>query len=234
MGSTNKETMTFSRLSPRRHWTNLFTRYTVGVGGGAVIGAITLIFAYLLWVVAPILLPAEIEDPAEYNLGDRPTTLIDVSENGEVIFRASADGFIEFFSIEDGRVLRAYNLNKSIKSARRVSPLVDTYALLDNNNNLLFVRAEYIVNFVNGERQLSPKLSFPFSNRSIPLGEVAYLDTQLVDDELVIAAVNNNELTLTKYKNTETGFPLSKPSKISVLSSVVAEHVFLGPRNLWI
>ena len=234
MGSTKKETMTFGRLSPRRHWTNLFTRYTVGVGGGAVIGAITLIFAYLLWVVAPILLPAEIEDPAEYNLGDRPTTLIDVSENGEVIFRASADGFIEFFSIEDGRVLRAYNLNKSIKSARRVSPLVDTYALLDNNNNLLFVRAEYIVNFVNGERQLSPKLSFPFSNRSIPLGEVAYLDTQLVDDELVIAAVNNNELTLTKYKNTETGFPLSKPSKISVLSSVVAEHVFLGPRNQWI
>lgn len=234
MGSTKKETMTFGRLSPRRHWTNLFTRYTVGVGGGAVIGAITLIFAYLLWVVAPILLPAEIEDPAEYNLGDRPTTLIDVSENGEVIFRASADGFIEFFSIEDGRVLRAYNLNKSIKSARRVSPLVDTYALLDNNNNLLFVRAEYIVNFVNGERQLSPKLSFPFSNRSIPLGEVAYLDTQLVDDELVIAAVNNNELTLTKYKNTETGFPLSKPSKISVLSSVVAEHVFIGPRNQWI
>ena len=234
MGSTKKETMTFGRLSPRRHWTNLFTRYTVGVGGGAVIGAITLIFAYLLWVVAPILLPAEIEDPAEYNLGDRPTTLIDVSENGEVIFRASADGFIEFFSIEDGRVLRAYNLNKSIKSARRVSPLVDTYALLDNNNNLLFVRAEYIVNFVNGERQLSPNLSFPFSNRSIPLGEVAYLDTQLVDDELVIAAVNNNELTLTKYKNTETGFPLSKPSKISVLSSVVAEHVFLGPRNQWI
>ena len=100
MRGTNKETMTFSRLSPRRHWTNLFTRYTVGVGGGAVIGAITLIFAYLLWVVAPILLPAEIEDPAEYDLSDRPTTLIDVSENGEVIFRASADGFIEFFSID--------------------------------------------------------------------------------------------------------------------------------------
>ena len=106
MRSTNKETVTSSRLSPRRHWTNLLTRYTVGVGGGAVIGAITLIFAYLLWVVAPILLPAEIEDPAEYDLSDRPTTLIDVSENGEVIFRASADGFIEFFSIEDGRVLR--------------------------------------------------------------------------------------------------------------------------------
>ena len=49
------------RLSPRRHWTNVLTRYTVGVGGAAVIGAITLIFAYLLWVVAPILLPAEID-----------------------------------------------------------------------------------------------------------------------------------------------------------------------------
>ena len=38
----------------RRHWTNRITETVVGIGGGAVIAAITLIFAYLLWVVAPI------------------------------------------------------------------------------------------------------------------------------------------------------------------------------------
>jgi phosphate transport system permease protein len=177
------------RLSSRRHWTNVLTRYTVGVGGAAVIGAITLIFAYLLWVVAPILLPANIETPTEYQLNDRETALMDVSENGEVMFRVGNDGVVEFFSIDDGRGLAAYDLKLNITQAQRVSPLVDTYALLDTNNNLLFIKADYIVNFVDGQRRLSPQLSFPFSNRSISMGDIEHFDVQLADDDLVIAGV---------------------------------------------
>lgn len=222
------------RLSSRRHWTNVLTRYTVGVGGAAVIGAITLIFAYLLWVVAPILLPADIETPTEYQLNDREAALMDVSENGEVMFRIGNDGVVEFFSIDDGRGLAAYDLKLNITHAQRVSPLVDTYALLDTNNNLLFIKADYIVDFVDGKRRLSPQLSFPFSNRSIPMGDIAHFDVQLADDDLVIAGVKGGQLTLTRYKNTELGYPLSGSSQISLMSTVNAEHVFLGPRNQWI
>ena len=49
------------RLSRKRYWSNKATQWVVGLGGAAVIGAITTIFAYLLWVVAPILLPASID-----------------------------------------------------------------------------------------------------------------------------------------------------------------------------
>ena len=222
------------RLSSRRHWTNVLTRYTVGVGGAAVIGAITLIFAYLLWVVAPILLPADIEAPTEYQLNDRAAALMDVSENGEVMFRVGNDGVVEFFSIEDGRGLAAYDLKLDITRAQRVSPLVDTYALLDTDNNLLFIKADYIVNFVDGQRRLLPQLSFPFSNRSIPMGDIEHFDVQLADDDLVIAGVNGGQLALTRYKNTELGYPLPGSSQISLMSTVNAEHVFLGPRNQWI
>jgi phosphate transport system permease protein len=222
------------RLSSRRHWTNVLTRYTVGVGGAAVIGAITLIFAYLLWVVAPILLPANIETPTEYQLNDRETALMDVSENGEVMFRIGNDGVVEFFSIDDGRGLAAYDLKLNITQAQRVSPLVDTYALLDTNNNLLFIKADYIVNFVDGQRRLSPQLSFPFSNRSISMGDIEHFDVQLADDDLVIAGVKGGQLALTRYQNTELGYPLSGSSQISLMSTVTAEHVFLGPRNQWI
>ena len=222
------------RLSPRRHWTNVLTRYTVGVGGAAVIGAITLIFAYLLWVVAPILLPAEITAPTEYRVVERPAALVDVSENGEAMVRISETGIVEFFSVADGSGIAAYDLGSTIVRAKRLSPLVDTYALLDNNNNLLFVKTDYIVDFDGGQRRLSPKLSFPFSNRSIPLGPLDNFDVQLADDDLVIATVRGSQVSLTRFKNVEIGYRLSGSAQVTLASTVQAQKVFLGPRNQWI
>jgi phosphate transport system permease protein len=77
------EVDSLGRLSRRRYWTNRVTETVVGVGGGAVIAAITLIFAYLLWVVAPIFASAKIEAGNQIQTVDRPTALVDVSENGE-------------------------------------------------------------------------------------------------------------------------------------------------------
>ena len=222
------------RLSPRRHWTNVLTRYTVGVGGAAVIGAITLIFAYLLWVVAPILLPAEITAPTEYRVVERPAALVDVSENGEAMVRISETGIVEFFSVADGSGIAAYDLGSTIVKAKRLSPLVDTYALLDNDNNLLFVKTDYIVDFDGGQRRLSPKLSFPFSNRSIPLGPLDNFDVQLADDDLVIATVRGSQVSLTRFKNVEIGYRLSGSAQVTLASTVQAREVFLGPRNQWI
>ena len=106
----------------------MLTRYTVGVGA-AVIGAITLIFAYLLMGCCADTPAGRHEAPTEYQLNDREAALMDVSENGEVMFRIGNDGVVEFFSIEDGRGLAAYDLKLDITRAQRVSPLVDTYAL---------------------------------------------------------------------------------------------------------
>ena len=68
----------------------------IGFGGAAVIGAITLIFAYLLWVVAPLLAPGSIDDLTQHAVVDRAPVLVDISENGEVALRLSANGIAEF------------------------------------------------------------------------------------------------------------------------------------------
>ena len=75
------------RLSRRRHWTNRITETVVGIGGGAVIAAITLIFAYLLWVVAPIFKSADIEQGNSLESPKDPA-LVDISEN-VVVSRAT-------------------------------------------------------------------------------------------------------------------------------------------------
>ena len=56
-----QEVDSVGHLSRRRYWTNRVTESVVGVGGGAVIAAITLIFGYLLWVVAPMFSSADIQ-----------------------------------------------------------------------------------------------------------------------------------------------------------------------------
>ena len=43
------ESISVGHLSARRAWSDRITKYVIGLGGGAVIVAITLIFAYLLW-----------------------------------------------------------------------------------------------------------------------------------------------------------------------------------------
>lgn len=143
------------RLSRRRYWTNRITETVVGLGGGAVIAAITLIFAYLLWVVAPIFKSADIEAGNQLRAAERPTALVDISENGEVVSRFSNNGIVEFYDQASGRALAGFDLGLQIRSIHRVYPLVDLYALTDDGSQLHFVRSQHIVNFENDQRQLA-------------------------------------------------------------------------------
>ena len=222
------------RLSRKRFWSNKATQWVVGLGGAAVIVAITTIFAYLLWVVAPILLPASIDSDLEFAVVERQPLLVDVSENGEAILRISSKGILEFFSAESGQAIAAYSLGINVKSAQRVYPTVDTYALLDEQNRLLFVSTQYIVDFDNGTRRLTPKLEFPFSKTPQNMGEIETFDAQWLDDELVIASNSGSTVNLRYFKNIENGYPLPKAFEVSVESVVDVTSLFLGPRNQWL
>ena len=222
------------RLSRKRYWSNKATQWVVGLGGAAVIGAITTIFAYLLWVVAPILLPASIDSHLDFAVVERQPLLVDVSENGEAILRISAKGILDFYDAESGQPIAAYNLGLNIKRAQRVYPTVDTYALLDEENRLLFVSTQYIVDFDDGTRRLTPKLEFPFSKTPQAMGNIESFDAQWLDDELVIASNAGATINLRYFNKIETGYPLPKAFEVSVSSVVDVSSLFLGPRNQWL
>jgi phosphate transport system permease protein len=226
--------MQTGRLSWRRHWSNRITRWIVGLGGAAVIGAITTIFAYLLWVVAPILLPASIDSHVDFEVVDRTPLLVDVSENGEAILRISAQGVLEFYDAESGRPLAAYSLGIELKSAQRVYPTVDSYALLDDANQLIFISTKYIVDFDEGIRRLTPRLEFPFSKTYQKMGPIQSFETQWIDDELIIASSDGSTINLRYFDNVEEGYRLPKAIEKSISSTVDVDSLFLGPRNQWL
>src|SRR5688572_10280444 len=77
-----------------RHFKDRFARHTVGIGGVAVLGSLTLIFVYLLVEVLPLFRPAHAEVRAEYRLpGDSGATLyLAAEEQSEIAMRVSSSG----------------------------------------------------------------------------------------------------------------------------------------------
>jgi phosphate transport system permease protein len=206
----------------------------VALGGAAVIGAITLIFAYLLWVVAPIFIPGDIDPNIEFAVVERPTALVDVSENGSVFQRISTSGIVEFYGAGDGVPIAAFDLKTPVADASRVYPEVDVYALITPQNEVLFLRTRYLVSFTDDVRQLTPKLSFPYSQQRIDLGPHHSFDALAFGNELTLATSLERTLTVRRYKGARNGSKLPTPTQVEISTQIVPARLFLGPRAQWV
>ena len=94
-------------LTDRQQWRLLkdrIARHAVALGGIGVIIAIVLIFFYLLYVVVPLLRPAQAEAVASYSLpgSEADTLYLAMEEQAEVALRIASDGQATFFSIAAG------------------------------------------------------------------------------------------------------------------------------------
>ena len=123
---------------------------------------------------------------------------------------------------------------QEVAQARRVYPETGLYAVQAPNGNLLFVRAQYIVGFVEGQRVLTPELDFPLGNRAVEIGNVAAFDAHFTGSDLVIAGAGGNSMVLRHFRNVELGFPLGSPRTVEIPTAFAPSHVFLGPRNEWV
>ena len=230
-----EESWELEALSKPRAFINRLTQWVVGFGGGAVIVAIALIFFYLLWVVAPIFAPASIDAPVRMALSPQPSRLVDISENGDALFRVAANGYLEFYDAQNGAPLATFGIDRPVVDARRIYPNVDLYSIEDEVGGLWIAQTRYVVGFAEGVRSLTPRLEFPFGTAplALPAGTTTY-DSQFSDGVLTIAAVHNQQLRLVQYKGVEFGNPLRRPQQVEVPLSRSFEHVWLGPRAQWL
>lgn len=229
------EATSIGKLAGRRYWSDRITRWVIAAGGAAVIGAITLIFAYLLWVVAPILLPGSIDAAETFKVSERDALLVDVSENGEVLLRLSADGIVEFYDSESGRGIAGYDLGTTLTRAQRVYPTVDLYALGTAEGKLIFLQTRYTVSFTDGVRKLTPRIEYPYPDTDISLPPGAAMDVHLDDlGNLVVASATAAEVNVLRYRNAEMGYPLPAPRALTIDAGSDTRKIMLGARNEWI
>ena len=162
-----------ARLSLRRRIVDRVTARVVGLGGGAIIGAITLIFFYLLWVAAPIFRPADLVELGATSLPSGSILAAGSNDSIESLYTIGADGSISFVDPDTGALQWSEQLTQyPLAGVRQVFPTSDTYALVGENGAATFVRVSFRRRFDGDVGYLESHVDQLFGGEPLPLGEM--------------------------------------------------------------
>ncbi len=210
------------KLWRRRSLRDVFARYLVGAGGIAVIGSIILIFLFLFAVVFPLFKGASLHEVASYKLSQSDSSeslLYSIEEQAEIGMRLDSNGIVQFFSLENGKVLESKNLladsKANIISWAHVDPEKNILGLgLDNGKAIIF-RHEYAAKYGEDKRTIVPTITYPYGD--------APIDLEIGNQAISNIAVSGNENGLTFFGYTESGPRLIN---FSIQSSFLDEDEF--------
>ena len=149
-------------------------RHAVVVGGLGIIGAIVLIFFYLLYAVFPLFLPAHSQAVAHYNVPEPTlgkTLLIATEEQNEIGVRFTEQGKAVFFATQTGKTVSVKNI--ALPAAVKVSSFaqgdfangVVAYGLSDGR--AVIVKHSYTLSYPNNVRVITPEIEYPLGQAPI-------------------------------------------------------------------
>ena len=226
------------------------TRWYVLIGGLAVLGAITLIFFFLAYVVMPLFKGADLTvndplTPTWMQDAGKPL-LFSLEEQNQVGMRVSDKGQALFFDIDTGAELRRVELPipagvavTSIGKDQPGSPLV--VVGLSNGQALVF-RHTYKVTYPDGKKTISPAVEYPYGETPIALNEqggaLEHVNLNATDSALVIAGSTGSQLSvlqLTREENMMTGEVTSEQKRIELPQMTEAvKAMYIDPRQQWL
>ncbi|MDU1662633.1 MAG: hypothetical protein E6861_24585, partial [Stenotrophomonas maltophilia] len=226
------------------------TRWYVLVGGLAVLGAITLIFFFLAYVVAPLFQGASLTkdealSPAWMQDAGKPL-LISLEEQNQVAMRVSDKGQALFFSVDSGAELKRVDLALpagasvvSIGEDQPGSPLV--ILGLSNGQSLVF-RHSYKVSYPDGKKTISPEIEYPYGDTPIVLDEAGrpleHVALNATDSSLIVAGSAGshlNVLSVSREENMMTGEVVSEQKRIDLPQMTEpVKAIFVDPRQQWL
>jgi len=151
-------------------------RYIIAMGGMSVIAAIVLIFAYLLYVVFPIFLPASMDLLQRYSLPSSTAGIyLSLEEQNEIGLRIDRQGEVLFFRAENGASVRRERLKLpqgvQIQSWTEVDANRGLLAFGLSDGSVLLAQAHYQISYPNDQRQIEPKMIYPFGAEPMVLHE---------------------------------------------------------------
>jgi phosphate transport system permease protein len=206
-----------SRSQRWRLFKDRVARRAVAAGGIGVIAAIVLIFFYLVYVVSPLLRPAEAEPLGRYPVpGEGGATLhLAMEEQAEIAVRFAASGEVTFFATASGLAIRSERLplppGASITALAAGRPEGGIVAAGLSNGQVILVRHAYQVSFPDDQRQISPLLEYPLGVEPIDLDPAG-------EPIRVLAVQSGEETTLVGY---------TRDGRLPLLH-VAAEESFIG------
>lgn len=186
------------------------TRYFVSLGGVSVIIAIMLIFFYLLSVVVPMFVSAEVEQQHQYAApGEGKTLLLGMEEQGTMAVRFTDQAEAVFFDTATGdiRLQQKLPITSAISS---VATNLDHIVLGLENGTALIVQYVFEISYPDDKRTLTPTLVFPLGEQALILDESAQpvekIAFQITTDTVGLAGVTADKRLLFVRYSKQTSF----------------------------
>lgn len=226
------------------------TRWYVLVGGLAVLAAITLIFFYLAYVVAPLFQGAKLTtekaiNPAWMQDAGKPL-MIAIEEQNQVGLRVSDKGEALFFRIEDGAELKRVALpipaGTTVTSIGKDQPGNPLMVLGLSNGQALVFKHNYLITYPDNVKTISPTITYPFGEAALSLDEqgqpLEHVSLNASDKALVVAGSTGAQLhvlSLSQEENMMTGETTSEQTRIELPQMTEGvKAIFIDPRQQWL
>jgi len=227
-----------------------FARWAVSVGGMAVLGAITLIFFYLAYVVLPMFQGASMESRkpvqvAWLNEAAAPL-LLTLEEQNQMGMRLDQSGKVQFFDAKNMQPLNSMQLpipaGAQIASIGQDQPGSNRVALGLSNGQVLVFQHVYKITYPNDVKTINPSVEFPFGEAAIgldPQGRALdHVGISLNSGTLMLTGSTGVELHVLKLgreENMMTGEVTLSEERIALPQ--IAEPIkalIIDPRHLWL
>ena len=227
-----------------------FARWAVSVGGLAVLGAITLIFFYLAYVVLPMFQGASLDSRkpvqvAWLNEAAAPL-LLTLEEQNQMAMRLDQSGKVQFFDAKKMQPLSSVQLpipaDVQIASVGQDQPGSNRVALGLSNGKVLVFQHVYKLSYPNDVQTITPKIEYPFGEAPIELDPqgraLDHMGVSLNGGTLMLTGSTGTELHVLKLgreENMMTGEVTLSEERIALAQ--IAEPIkalIIDPRHLWL
>lgn len=220
-------------------------RWVVWGGGLGVIGALMLIFFYLVSEVLPLFGGASVDPRPPVTLsGSEETVYLAAEEQAEVGFRLTADGQAQFFGLADGAPLAAQALpldGQRIAAVSDVSREESLLAVQAADGGVLLLKQRYDVRFDAQQRRvISPSVEFPQGDTPLAFteGAAGALSVRQERGQLMMAAASGQStVQLRRYRQAASLFgdgALTPESLVTLEAPFPVDRVLVDPLIGWL
>ena len=226
------------------------TRWYVFIGGLAVLGAITLIFFFLGYVVLPLFQGADLNakqaiTPVWMQDAGKPL-MLSVEEQNQVGMRVSDQGMVLFFNAKSGEELSRVNLplpaDTHVTSLGEDQPGNPVVVLGLSNGQALVFRHTYKVSYPDGKKTISPAIEYPYGEAPVALDPqgraLDHVNLSVNDSTLVLAGSTGAQLhvlSLASEENMMTGEVTNSETRIELpqmTEKIIA--LYIDQRQQWL
>ncbi|MGV8864477.1 MAG: ABC transporter permease subunit [Pseudomonas sp.] len=233
-----------------RAFKDRLTQWYVLVGGLAVLAAITLIFFYLAYVVAPLFQGAKLTtekalNPAWMQDAGKPL-MFAIEEQNKVGLRVSDKGEALFFRIDDGTELKHVALpipaGTTVTAIGKDQPGSPLMVLGLSNGQALVFKHNYLITYPDNVKTISPTITYPFGEAALSLNEqgqaLEHVSLNASDKSLMVAGSTGSQLhvlSLSQEENMMTGETTSELTRIELPHMTEAvKAIYIDPRQQWL